>query len=111
MVLGAEDTLPGEIWDSRLGPIFWEKFTEAYPLELFDENKKHIQHYLFVRFSRLSAKEFLKIANLILEGKPQGKEFIKKMVDEIVSDLKKQEYEQSMGGEDEDDIDLSDLGF
>lgn len=112
MVLGAEDTLPGEIWDSRLGPIFWEKFTEAYPLELFDEDKKHIQHYLFVRFSRLSAKEFLKIANLILEGKPQGKEFIKKMVDEIVSDLKKQEYEQSMGGEDDDeDIDLSDLGF
>jgi hypothetical protein len=111
MVLGAEDTLPGEIWDSRLGPIFWEKFTEAYPIELFDEDKKHIQHYLFVRFSRLSAKEFLKVANLILEGKPEGKKFIQKMVDEIVSDLKKQDYEESMGGEDEDDIDLSDLGF
>ena len=37
------------------------------------------------------------------------------MVDEIVSDLKKQDYEQSMGGgeddDDLDDIDLSSLGL
>ena len=120
MVLGAEDTLPAEIWDSRLGPIFWEKFLEAYPDKLFDDDMKHIQHYLFVRFSKLSAQEFLRVAKLILEGNPQGAQFIQRMVDEIVNDLKKDEYDEKMGddnddddyGDDDlDDFDLSALGF
>lgn len=115
MVMGAEDTLPAEIWDSRLGPVFWEKFLETYPDELFDEDMKHIQHYLFMRFSKLNAEEFFRVAKLILKSDPQGKQFIKRMVDEIVSDLKKQDYEQSMGGgeddDDLDDIDLSSLGL
>jgi hypothetical protein len=62
MILNAEDTLPAEIWDSRLGPIFWEKFMASYPIELFDEDKKHIQHYLFMRFSALNAEEFMKVS-------------------------------------------------
>jgi len=120
MVLGAEDTLPAEIWDSRLGPIFWEKFLEVYPDKLFDDDMKHIQHYLFVRFSKLSAQEFLRVAKLILEGNPQGAQFIQRMVDEIVNDLKKDEYDDKMGddnddddyGDDDlDDFDLSALGF
>jgi hypothetical protein len=120
MVLGSEDTLPAEIWDSRLGPIFWEKFLEAYPDKLFDDDMKHIQHYLFVRFSKLSAQEFLRVAKLILEGNPQGAQFIQRMVDEIVNDLKKDEYDEKMGddnddddyGDDDlDDFDLSALGF
>ena len=120
MVLGSEDTLPAEIWDSRLGPIFWEKFLEAYPDKLFDDDMKHIQHYLFVRFSKLSAQEFLRVAKLILEGNPQGAQFIQRMVDEIVNDLKKDEYDDKMGddnddddyGDDDlDDFDLSALGF
>lgn len=113
MVLAAEDTLPAEIWDSRLGPIFWEKFTNTYPLELFDEDKRFIQHYLFMRFSKLDAKEFMTIAKLILKDDPKGTQFIQRMVDEIVSDLKKRDYEETMGDEDDidlDDIDLSDLG-
>ena len=121
MVLGAEDTLPAEIWDSRLGPIFWEKFLEAYPDKLFDDDMKHIQHYLFVRFSKLSAQEFLRVAKLILEGNPQGAQFIQRMVDEIVNDLKQDEYNDKMGDDDNDDedygdddlddFDLSALGF
>jgi hypothetical protein len=120
MVLGAEDTLPAEVWDSRLGPIFWEKFIEAYPDKLFDDDMKHIQHYLFVRFSKLSAQEFFRVAKLIFEGNPQGTQFIQRMVDEIVNDLKKDEYDDKMGddnddddyGDDDlDDIDLSALGF
>ena len=118
MVLGAEDTLPGEIWDSRLGPIFWEKFTEAYPLELFDEDKKHIQHYLFMRFSKLDAQEFFKVAKLILQGDPKGQEFIKRMVDEIIEELKKYDYEDAISSNDEDEEDdddfrnfLGDLGI
>lgn len=116
MILSSEDTLPAEVWDSRLGPIFWEKFVATYPMELFDDDMKHIQHYLFMRFSALSAEEFMRVAKLILSGDPRGNKFIQGMVDDIVSELKEQEYKQAMGYDDEDDddldnIDLSDLGL
>ena len=115
MVLGAEDSLPAEIWDSRLGPVFWEKFVNAYPMELFDEDKKHIQHYLFMRFSSLSAEEFMRVAKLILSDDSKGQKYIQGMVDNIVQELKDQEYRDAMGDEDDDDnyddIDLSDLGL
>jgi hypothetical protein len=115
MVLNAEDSLPSEIWDSRLGPVFWEKFVNAYPMELFDEDKKHIQHYLFMRFSSLSAEEFMRVAKLILSDDLKGQQYIQGMVDNIVKELKNQEYRDAMGDEDDDegydDVDLSDLGL
>ena len=116
MILSAEDTLPAEIWDSRLGPVFWEKFLATYPLELFDDDKKHIQHYLFMRFSALNAEEFMRVAKLILKGDPQGEKFIQGMVNEIVKELKEQDYKDAMGYDDDeeegyDDVDLSDLGL
>ncbi len=113
MILNAEDTLPAEIWDSRLGPIFWEKFVSTYPMELFEDDMKHIQHYLFMRFSALSAEEFMRVAKMILKGDPQGERYIQRMVDEIVKELKEQDYRDASGEDDEDydDIDLSDLGL
>ena len=112
MILNAEDTLPAEIWDSRLGPIFWEKFMASYPIELFDEDKKHIQHYLFMRFSALNAEEFMRVAKMILSGDPKGQQFIQRMVDDIIKELKNQEYRDAMGDEnDEDDDDLSGVDF
>jgi len=111
MILNAEDTLPAEIWDSRLGPIFWEKFMASYPMELFDEDKKHIQHYLFMRFSALNAEEFMKVSKMILKGDPLGQQFIQGMVNEIVKDLKDKEYKDAMGYDDEDDDDLSGVDF
>jgi hypothetical protein len=117
MVMGMEDTLPSEIWDSRLGPVFWEKFQEAYPLELFEDDMKHIQHHLFFRFSKLDAEQFFRVSKAILSGNSEGMAFIQRLVDEIVSDLKKQEYEDTIkqyGSDDDDDvddIDISSLGF
>ena len=115
MVLSAEDSLPSEIWDSRLGPIFWEKFVATYPIELFEDDMKHIQHYLFMRFSALNAEEFMTLAKKILKGEPEGQRIIQRMVDEIVKELKEQDYKEAMGDEDEDegydDVDLSDLGL
>jgi len=110
MIMKAEDTLPAEIWDSRLGPIFWEKFVEAYPIEiLMDEDKKVIQHYLFMRFSQLNAEEFLKVAKLILSGDPRGKKVIEDMVRDITIELRDQEAKQALGDEDEDDLDDIDI--
>jgi hypothetical protein len=115
MVLSAEDSLPSEIWDSRLGPIFWEKFVATYPMELFEDDMKHIQHYLFMRFSALNAEEFMTLAKKILNGDPEGQRVIQRMVDEIVKELKEQDYKDAMGDEDDDedygDVDLSDLGL
>ena len=107
MVVGAEDTLPAEIWDSRLGPIFWEKFRESWPDKLYEEDQRHLQQYLFMKLSQLQAKDFIVLAKAIMADKPEAKEVINRMVTEIVEILKKHEYESKMS-DDEDDEDDSD---
>jgi hypothetical protein len=55
------------------------------------------------------------LAKKILNGDPEGQRVIQRMVDEIVKELKEQDYKDAMGDEDEDegydDVDLSDLGL
>ena len=131
MVVGAEDTLPSEIWDSRLGPIFWEKFRESWPDKLYEDDQRHLQQYLFMKLSQLEAKDFIVLSKAIMADKPEAKEVINRMVNEIVEILKKHEYETKMSDDDNDDendnenygdygfddlddlddIDLSSLGF
>ncbi len=51
---------------------------------------------------------------MVIVSKIGGEKIIKRMVDEIVSDLKKQEYEQEASkweDDDIDDVDLSSLGL
>jgi hypothetical protein len=120
MVMGQTDTLPYEVWDLRLGPVIWRKFTEAYPEKLYDDDMREIQNYLFSRFSALSTDEFFEVARLILSGSPQGKKILERMVNDIISELQQQDYDDAMSqyGDDDDDddfniddIDLSDLGL
>ena len=129
MVVGVEDTLPSEIWDSRLGPIFWEKFRNTWPDKLYEEDQRHLQQYLFMKLSQLEAKDFIVLAKAILQDKPEAKKVIDRMVEEIVEILKKHEYDSKMSDDDDDndsddygnddfddlddldDIDLSSLGF
>lgn len=111
MIMGSTDTLPNEIWDLRLGPVIWEKFLQAYPIELFDDDKKHIQHYLFARFSALETEEFFDVAKKILSGSPEGQKFVKDMVNDIISDLKKRDLEDSLGSYEDDDDDDDDDGL
>jgi hypothetical protein len=105
MVIASQDTVPAEIWDLRLGPVFWEKFTEAYPDELFDEDKKYIQHYLFQRFSALDPKKFFKLTKFILSGDPKGKQVLQYMVDEIVEELNQQNRDSMFGSNDDEEDD------
>jgi hypothetical protein len=105
MVIASQDTVPAEIWDLRLGPVFWEKFTEAYPDELFDEDKKYIQHYLFQRFSALDPKKFFKLTKFILSGDPKGKQVLQYMVDEIVEELNQQDRDSMFGSNDDEEDD------
>lgn len=104
MVLGAEDTLPGEIWDSLLGPVLWSKFQNIIPANIFEDDKRHIQLYLFNRFSRLSAEDMKKLTDSILRGDSYSQEMIKRMIGEIEEYLKNQPEEED---EDKWDDDMS----
>ncbi len=111
MVMASQDTLPYEIWDLRLGPVIWEKFVESYPDELFEDDMREIQNYLFSRFSMLTTEEFFEVAKMILSGSKEGKQIVKKMVDEIVEELRNEEYKSVMDlmSDEEDDDDLTDF--
>jgi len=116
MVMGSTDTLASEIWDLRLGPVIWEKFINAYPSQLFDEDKKYIQNYLFARFSALSADEFFKLAKSILRGDAKATQVLDRMVSEIVAHLNEvhgdeEDYsdEDTTSPEGPDDDNLDDL--
>jgi nitrate reductase assembly molybdenum cofactor insertion protein NarJ len=119
MVMGAEDTLPYEVWDLRLGPVIWEKFTESYPDKLFEDDMREIQNYLFSRFSSLTTDEFFEVARMILSGSEEGKKIVSNMVDEIIDELKGYDYEDAMSQYSDDDDDdeggledfLGDLGI
>lgn len=94
MVMGVADTLPSEIWDLRFGPIIWEKFLQSYPDRLFDEDKIHLQNYLFSRFSALSSDEFFKLVKMVLKGDQMGKTILDRMVSDIEEHLRKEDYEE-----------------
>lgn len=118
MVMGSEDTLPYEIWDLRLGPVIWEKFTESYPERLFEDDLREIQNYLFSRFSMLSTEEFFEVAREILKGTDKGKQILNRMVDEIIEELRQYDLEDALSDYDDDDDDddefrdfLGDLGI
>jgi hypothetical protein len=118
MVMASTDTLANEIWDLRLGPVLWEKFIEAYPEKLFDEDKRWIQNYLFARFSALTTEEFFKLAKAILRGDAKATQILDRMVTEIVDHLNEVHNDEDYGDDDSDisspsgddnDDDLGDL--
>ena len=97
-VIGMEDTLPAEVWDLRLGPIIWEKFLEVYPEDFFDnEEQKRIKNYFYYKFVSLEAEEFLSLAKEILSGTQKGKDTVKQMIDDIVKQLKDEDWEDASG--------------
>jgi len=108
MVMASQDTLPYEIWDLRLGPVIWEKFMASYPEKLYDDDLREIQNYLFSRFSSLTTDEFFDVAKMIMSGSDDGKKIVAKMVDEIIEELKSQDYEDAISQYDDDDDDDDD---
>ena len=80
---------------------------DSYPEKLYDEDLREIQNYLFSRFSSLTTEEFFDVAKMIMSGSSDGKKIIAKMVDEIIDELKSQDYEDAISQyeDDEDDDD------
>ena len=105
MVMGSQDTLPYEIWDLRLGPVIWERFTAAYPEDLYEDDMREIQNYLFSRFSALSTEEFFEVAREIIGDSEKGQKIVQRMVDEIVEELRQYDLEDALGGSDDDEED------
>jgi hypothetical protein len=101
----SQDTTPYEIWDLRIGPKLWERFTQAYPDTLYEEDMREIQNYLFSRFSMLSTDEFFEVAKMIISGSAEGKKIIDGMVKEIIEELKTQDYDDAMSKYDDDEDD------
>jgi hypothetical protein len=97
------------MWDLRLGPVIWERFLESYPDELFEDDLKEIQNYLFSRFSALSTEEFFQVAREIMGRTSAGKQIVKRMVSEIIEELKKYDYEDAISSNDEDEDDDDDF--
>ena len=111
MVMQSQDTMPYEIWDLRMGPVIWEKFLQSYPDELFEDDMREIQNYLFSRFSSLTTEEFFEVAREILSGSETGKKIVKKMVDEIIDELKRYDLEDALGSQNDDDDEDDDDDF
>ena len=95
-VMDSEDTLVGEVWDLRLGPIIWEKFRNAYPMELMQDDKTEIQNYLFAEFASMEAKDMFRLAKDILGGTDSGKEQLERIVREIIDQISKEDYEEAL---------------
>lgn len=98
MVMGSQDTLPYEIWDLRLGPVIWERFTAAYPGDLYEDDMREIQNYLFSRFSALSTEEFFEVAREIIGDSQKGQKIVQRMVDEIVEELRQYDLDDALSG-------------
>jgi len=114
MVMGQTDTLPYEVWDLRLGPVIWDKFKQSYPDKLYEDDMREIQNYLFSRFSALSTDEFFEVAKMIISGSSEGKRLVEKMVNEIIEELRQDEYDDAMsqfGDDDDDDFDIDDINL
>jgi len=69
---------------------------------------REIQNYLFSRFSALTTEEFFEVAKMILSGSNEGKKIVSNMVDEIIEELKTEDYEDAMSQFDDDDEDDND---
>ena len=111
MVMASQDTLPYEIWDLRLGPVIWERFLDVYPDRIFADDMKEIQNYLFSRISALETEQFFELAREILSRSDEGKKALDAMVDEIIQQIEKEDYDEAMYQQDldVDGFDLDDF--
>ena len=105
-IMDAEDTLEKEAWDLRLGPVIWEKFRDAYPDTLYDEDKRRIHAYLIHTFVQIPSDEFMQVAKDILSGSARGKRQLQEIVNGILEELNREaledvenQYSDEEGGE------------
>jgi hypothetical protein len=95
MIIDSVDSLSNETTDLRLGVGIWEIFYNSYPPFVFEDEYKHIQHYMFSRFCALEVEEFFRVSKMILSDETKGKKYMLDLANEIKNDLQEREYNQS----------------
>ena len=100
-VLNKADFVAAEPWDMRIGPALWSKFTDA-----IDVNDFNLKHHIYSDLAKLPAKEFHTNMREILAGTKKGKKIIKDIVDAVRKDIQLDEYDEAMGGHEEEDNDF-----
>lgn len=92
-VIDKADFLAAEPWDMRLGPALWQRFTEC-----IDPSDFPLKHHIYSDLASLPVDEFNIKMREIMAGTKQGKEIISNLVEEIKTDLQRDEFEIAMGG-------------
>ena len=108
--MNSTDTLTNEMWDLRLGAFFWERLVNMFPISVFEEGNKHIQHYLFARLVALDTEEFFEVFQDIMSGNANGKKAVSDIVYDIEKDIKERAMNESLSDYDfriDDDEDES----
>jgi hypothetical protein len=101
MVIDSVDSLSNETTDLRLGVGIWEIFYNSYPPFVFEDEYKHIQHYMFSRFCALEVEEFFRVAKMILMDEEKGKKYMSDLANEIKYDLQERDYNNTMDYDDD----------
>ena len=112
-VLDKTDFLDSEMWDLRFGPQLWDRFVDAIDFDEFE-----IKEMLYAHLVEMPASEFNKFMHDLMDKNDAGKKKLKDLANTIRKELKKEEYEEAINKnddnddmEEDDDIDLKDLGF
>lgn len=114
--LAKTDFLDSEMWDLRFGPELWNNFINAIDFKEFD-----IKEVLYAHIVEMPAKEFNQFMRDLMDGNIEGKKKMQQLANDIRNELKREDYEEALekgktskfneDDIDEDDIDLSELGF
>lgn len=117
-VIGKSDYIAAEPWDMRLGPGIWESFVKSIPVEDFN-----IKHHVYSEIAGLPVNEFNSLMKEIMAGTKSGKQKVSEIINEIKSDIKKEEFNEAIeirrnsyndiidNPDDLDNIDLSKFGL
>lgn len=85
MILGSEDTLPAEVWDSLLGKVFYKKLLSMMPVEFNNfistdsKSQNIIQLYLVNKISLLSPEDLKTLATGLINNSSSANEFVTKL--------------------------------
>lgn len=90
-VIGKSDFLSAEIWDMRLGPALWQRFTECIEPSDFD-----LKHHIYSDLASLPVDEFNIKMREIMAGTKKGKQIISMLVEEIKKDLEQDDLNNLM---------------
>lgn len=123
MILGSEDTLPGEVWDSLLGKAFYKRLLQIMPAEFNnfissdDKSQNIIQLYLINKISLLSPDDIKNLMEGLIRNTPATQEFINKLAQGAKQQVEKirqtpiPKQQEPTTNDDEDEDDDEDLSW